>query len=353
MVQGGEFGRFGAAHRVIAAAVEARAFPAATVEVGDATQVLWSEALGRLTFDADAPATRPDTVFDLASLTKVLSTTSIVMQEVERGAIGLDEPVSQYIPAWTGADRACVTVRDLLAHSSGLPAHRHFYDTMSGRAAIERAVCATPLEYEPGTRSIYSDLGFMLLGFLLEDRVPLPQRFTALRSQVGVVEDLQFHPPTHWRRRIAPTEQPFRRQVVIGAVGDENAEALGGAAGHAGLFGTAAAVGQYARHTLQVLTGKVGAFQRETLEMFITKRSDVPGSSRALGWDTMLPTSSCGSLMSPRSFGHTGFTGTSVWIDPDRGLYIVLLTNRVHPSSANDAIRQVRPAFHDAVMNEI
>ena len=341
------------AREVIETAVGARAFPAAVVEVGDATRVLWSEAVGQLAFDPNAPAATADTIFDLASLTKVLSTTPILMQDVERGAAGLDEPVARYIAAWRAADRVDVTLRDLLAHCSGLPAYLPFYRELTGRSAIERAICATPLEYPPRTRSIYSDPGFMLLGFLLEDRVPLPARFDALRAQMGIVEDLQFHPPDVWRKRTAPTEDdPWRGRVLTGEVHDENAAALGGAAGHAGLFGTAAAVGQHARHLLQVLGGKVGAFQRETLELFITTRADVPGSSRALGWDTMLPTSSCGRLMSPRSFGHTGFTGTSLWIDPDRGIYIVLLTNRVHPSRANEAIRQVRPAFHDAVMSE-
>ena len=134
---------------------------------------------------------------------------------------------------------------------------------------------------------------------------------------------------------------------------DENAVALGGAAGHAGLFGTVAASGQYASHILQVLDGKVGAFRRATVEMFISRRTEVPGSSRALGWDTMLPDSSCGRRMSPRAFGHTGFTGTSLWIDPDRGVYVALLTDRVHPSRANEAIRLVRPAVHDAVMEAL
>jgi CubicO group peptidase (beta-lactamase class C family) len=342
------------ARDIIADAVQAGAFPGAVVEVGDATRVLWTEAFGRLTYDADAPPARPDTIFDLASLTKVLSTTPILMQEIERGAVGLDEPAARHVDLWRGADRAGVTVRDLLAHCSGLPAYVPFYRELAGRPAIERAICDTPLDYPPRTRSIYSDLGFMLLGFALEDRLSLPHRFTALRAQMGIVEDLQFHPPDLWRPRTAPTEHdPWRGRVLTGEVHDENAAALGGAAGHAGLFGTAAAVGQHARHLLQVLEGKVGAFQRATLELFITKRADVPGSSRALGWDTMLPTSSCGSLLSPRSFGHTGFTGTSLWIDPDRGIYVVLLTNRVHPSRANDAIRQVRPAFHDAVTREI
>jgi CubicO group peptidase (beta-lactamase class C family) len=165
---------------------------------------------------------------------------------------------------------------------------------------------------------------------------------------------MQFHPPALWKPRTAPTEvDPWRGRLLVGEVHDENAAALGGAAGHAGLFGTAAAVGQYARHLLQILEGKVGVVRRATLETFIARRTGIPGSSRALGWDTMLPASSCGSGMSPRAFGHTGFTGTSLWIDPDRAVYTVLLTNRVHPSRGNDAIKQIRPAVHDAVMREL
>ena len=139
----------------------------------------------------------------------------------------------------------------------------------------------------------------------------------------------------------------------MGEVDDNNAWALGGAAGHAGLFGTAASVGGCARHLLQALAGHGGAFQRETVLTFVTRRSDVPDSSRALGWDTMLPTSSCGTALSRRAFGHTGYTGTSLWVDPEREVYVVLLTNRVHPAATNDAIKAVRPAFHDAVMAEL
>jgi CubicO group peptidase (beta-lactamase class C family) len=141
--------------------------------------------------------------------------------------------------------------------------------------------------------------------------------------------------------------------VLLGEVDDNNAWALGGAAGHAGLFGTAGAVGECARHVLQVLEGRTGAFQKDTLLSFVTRRADVPGSSRALGWDTMLPTSSCGTRLSPRAFGHTGFTGTSLWIDPERGVYVVLLTNRVHPTPANEAIKAVRRALHDAVIDDL
>jgi len=343
---------------VLERAIQEKAFPAASIEVGDATRPLWRQAFGRLRFEGDAPATAEDTIFDLASLTKVLATTTLVMQQVERGAIGLDDPVGQHVTAWQGGDRAHVTVRDLLAHCAGLTAYLSFYrDYPPGsavRAEFERTICSVPLEYAPRTTSVYSDLGFMLLGFILEGAAALPARFDAMRSQMGIVEDLHCNPPVLWKPRTAPTEiDPWRGRLLVGEVHDENAAALGGAAGHAGLFGTAAAAGQHARHVLQVLDGKVGAFQRADVETFITRRTDVPGSSRALGWDTMRPGSSCGGRMSPRAFGHTGFTGTSLWIDPDRGVYVVLLTNRVHPSRANEAIKEVRPAVHDAVMQSL
>ncbi len=345
---------FSSVSHILEHAIRQQAFPAAVVEVGDATRPQWSGAFGRLSYAPDAPAAAGDTVFDLASLTKVLATTAFVMQQVERGVLGLDDRAGEHIAAWQGADRADVTVRDLLSHSGGLTAYVPFFRDYSGRAEFERAICSLPLEYEPRTKSVYSDLGFMLLGFILENDVPLPARFDALRRHMGLAEDLQFHPPALWAPRTAPTEiDAWRGRLLVGEVHDENAAALGGAAGHAGLFGTAAAVGQYARHLLQILDGKVGVVRRATLQTFIATRTEIPGSSRALGWDTMLPSSSCGRHMSPRAFGHTGFTGTSLWIDPDRAVYIVLLTNRVHPSRANDAIKLVRPAVHDAVMRDL
>lgn len=344
--------RFAAARDIVQRAIAERAFPAATIEVGNATEPVWREAFGTLTYDSDSPRTREDTVFDLASLTKVLSTTPLVIIQIERGALGLDDRIATLLPSWRGADREAVTIRDLLAHCSGLPGYRPYFRELHGRDQFERAICAEPLEYAPRLRSVYSDLGFMLLGFLLEDGAPLPARFTALMSQMGNVQDLQFDPPAVWRPRIAPTQfDEWRGRLLRGEVDDRNTHALGGAAGQAGLFGTAAAVGECARHVLQVLDGRRGVFSRDSARLFTTRRDDVPGSSRALGWDTMLPTSSCGTRMSPRAFGHTGFTGTSLWIDPDRMLYVVLLTNRVHPTADNAAIQRVRPALHDAVVD--
>ena len=345
---------FDSARSVLEQAIAAHAFPAAVVEVGDATQPRWRDAFGRLTYDGGAPQADLDTIFDLASLTKVIATAPLVMRQIERGRLALDDRVATLLPGWQGDDRADVTLRDLLAHCSGLPAHRPLFRDHAGRAAFERAIVETSLEYAPRTRSIYSDLGFMLLGFILEDVAPLPAQFDAMRLQMGGIQELQFHPPAIWRSRLAPTSvDPWRGRLLVGEVEDENAAALGGAAAHAGLFGTAGAVGACARHLLQVLAGRVGTFQADTLRTFITRRPDVPGSSRALGWDTMLPTSSCGTRLSPRSFGHTGYTGTSLWIDPERGAYVVLLTNRVHPARGNDAIAAVRPALHDAVIEDL
>ena len=346
--------RFISARDVLSRAITARAVPAAVVEVGTSARPEWRQAAGTLTFDPASAAARDDTIFDLASLTKVMATTPLVMRLVERGGLGLDDPVAQHLPAWRGADREGVTIRDLLSHSSGLAAYEPYFRTLSGRGEIEQAICASPLVYTPGSQSIYSDLGFMLLGFILADVAPLDTQFDALRIQMQNPEDLQFFPPEIWKTRTAPTRHSgHRNRLLVGEVDDENAWALGGAAGHAGLFGTAAAVGAYARHVMQVLSGRIGAFQQETMRMFVTRREEVPGSSRALGWDTMLPTSSCGTRMSPRAFGHTGFTGTSLWIDPDSDVYVVLLTNRVHPDASNEAIQDVRRAMHDAVMSDL
>jgi CubicO group peptidase (beta-lactamase class C family) len=345
--------RFASAAGVILEAIANRVTPCAVLEVGTSRQPLAREAFGRLTYSEAANPAREDTIFDLASLTKVIATTPLVMRQIERGVVGLDDRVSQHVPCWRGADRESVTLRDLLAHCSGLPAHRPFSEQLRGRRAFEEAIAAEPLAYAPRARALYSDLGFLLLGFILEDRAPLDTQFDALRVQMGGIQDLQFRPPAVWIGRTAPTQQNERRnRLLVGEVDDDNAWALGGAAGHAGLFGTAAAVGECARHALQVLDGRTGAFRTDTLRTFVTRRGDVPDSSRALGWDTMRPTSSCGSRISPRAFGHTGFTGTSLWIDPDRDLYVVLLTNRVHPRAVGDDITALRRAVHDSIVDD-
>ena len=345
---------FPAAREILERAIADRAFPAATIEVGTSHQPLWREAFGRLTFDADSALARDETIFDLASLTKVLATTMLVMRQVERGILSLDDPVAQHVPGWRDGGPVIVTLRDLLSHSSGLPAHLPLYRDHQGRAAFETAILQTARVYEPRTTSVYSDLGFMLLGFMLESIAPLATQFDTLRVQMGNVQDLQFSPPAMWKARTAPTRvDPWRQRLLVGEVDDDNAWALGGTAGHAGLFGVVASVGECARHLMQVLEGRTGAFTQETAKTFVARRTDIPGSSRALGWDTMLPTSSCGTRMSPRAFGHVGFTGTSLWIDPERSVYVVLLTNRVHPSPDNTKITAIRPVLHDAIIEQL
>jgi CubicO group peptidase (beta-lactamase class C family) len=340
--------RFDRARQILVDAAAAGRFPAGVVEVGDATRVLWREAVGRLTYDAGAPAAHDETVFDLASLTKPIATTTIAMHLVETGRIALAHRVSRWLRHWTGRERAAVTVRDLLEHCAGLAAWLPFYRDYEGRAELEPAISRLALEYVPWTQSVYSDLGFILLGFILEDAggAPLDRQFAARVPEA----DLRFRPPAEWRARTAPTEaDSWRGRMLIGEVHDENAWALGGVAGHAGLFGTAPAVGAFARLVLATLDKQTPLARPETLRRFLT-RSTVPGSSRAVGWDTMLPTSSCGTRLSAASFGHTGFTGTSLWIDPVRGIYVVLLTNRVHPTRNAEGFHAVRPAVHDAIV---
>jgi CubicO group peptidase (beta-lactamase class C family) len=342
---------FEPARQLLRDGVAARAFPSAIVEVGRQHEVLWQEAFGRVTYDADAPVADTDTLFDLASLTKVIATATLTMRLIDRGALSLSDRVGRWLSGWRGDDRSDVTIRDLLAHASGLTAYLPFFRDYLGRAEFERAICTLPLEYPPRTQSIYSDLGFMLLGFIIEDagRGALAAQFDPITKLLDP-HPVRFTLPRTARARTAPTEvDSWRGRLLQGEVHDENAHALGGVAGHAGLFGSAGGVGRFAQLVLRTLAGAPILAQPQTMQAFV-KRTDTPGSSRALAWDTMLPTSSCGKLMSPRAIGHTGFTGTSLWIDPGNDVYVVLLTNRVHPSRDNDAILRIRPAFHDAVM---
>ena len=342
---------------LIERAISSHAFPGAVVETGGSGGARWREAFGTLTYAADSPRVSVDTVYDLASLTKIIATATQAMRAIDGGVLQLDRRVADYLPKWRGADRADVTVADLLAHSSGLTAYLPFFRDHHGRAEFESAICTLPLEYPPRTQSVYSDLGFILLGFVLQDLgFPLDrfqsQAVAVPRSAPGEPE-IMFRPPASLRDRCAPTELDlWRGRLLQGEVHDENCWALGGIAGHAGLFGTASGVGAFAREILAGLSGETTIARPETMARFVT-RSAVPRSSRALAWDTMLPTSSCGTRLSPRAIGHTGFTGTSLWIDPERDLYVVFLTNRVHPTRENNLIQPVRRALHDEISGQL
>jgi len=348
-----------------------RACPAVVCQVGRLSGPLWTESFGRLTYDSLAPEATVATIFDLASLTKVISTSSVAMAMVQDGRLSLDTPVSQVLEGWRGFDqehdRESVTVRHLLEHSSGLPAHVPLWERLVGRNAFLNALAAVPLERPPGGRAVYSDVGFLLLGFVLEHVAgrPLDVLWNDVWSDTcggrASLPDLVYSPGPELRERIAPTELVASRRgagrVLQGAVHDENAAALGGVAPHAGLFGTAGAVGLFASAVLRSFTETPSTEARPMATQAVMRqfaqRSVVPGSSRALGWDTMLPTSSCGARLSASAIGHTGFTGTSLWVDWERDLYVVLLTNRVHPTRDNERFLPFRARFHDAVMEDL
>ena len=337
------------ARAVLSAARDARVFPAAAFEVGRTADVLWRETLGTRTFDDRSPVD-PETLFDLASLTKVIATTSLTMQLVDQARLALDEPLTACFGEWRGPDREGATVRDLLEHASGLAA-RLVDPPPASRREFEHEICVMRLEYPLRSRSIYSDLGFILLGFLIGDRgdgslAEQFQRFWRDRA-------LTFELTADERRQAAPTwpldEDTRRGRTLVGEVHDNYAAALGGAAGHAGLFGSARAVGAFARTVLAAARGETAPpFAPARVAEFL-QPSLVPRSSRALGWDTMLPGSSCGTRMTAAAFGHTGFTGTSLWIDPARDRYFVLLTNRACGGGTLEQMRTVRRAFHDAL----
>lgn len=355
--------RFDQALDVLRAGISARVFPGAAAEVGTAAAAVWNAAVGALAYDLDAASVAASTVYDLASLTKPIATTTIAMRLVEAGTLSLESPIAGVEARWRGADRADATIRDLLEHASGLPAWAPLWRSHASRHAIVAAACTFPLAYGRRTRSLYSDLGFMVLGAALEHagRAALDEQFDRVR-RAWTPEDeesleLAFNPPPSWRARCAPARfSESTEGLAVGEVDDDNARAMGGVAGHAGLFGTAPAVGDFARTLLRALAGDRDAERRlagrDTIRRFLAP-SAVPGSSRALGWDLMRVTSSCGSRMSPSAFGHTGFTGTSLWVDPVRDFYAVLLTNRVHPDAGpNDDMQALRRAFHDALLEE-
>ncbi len=345
---------------VLERGVAERAFPGGVLAVGHRGE-LTVHAFGRLTYDAGAPAVRSETIYDAASLTKPVVTTTLVAMLVATGQLQLDAPVGIYLPEWAAGPnpewRRRVTLRHLLTHTSGLPAHVDFFKTAKNKRETLARVFAESLTYEPGTRSEYSDLGFMLLGEIVErltghplDRLARERIFAPLG-----MKDSLFNPLKTLRARIAPTENDtsFRKRLLQGEVHDENAWAMGGVAGQAGLFSTAADLAAFCQ---MLLNGGIYAHQRllrrATIDPFTAGQS-LAGGIRALGWNVPTEGSSSGRYFSSRSYGHTGFTGTSIWIDPEKELFVVLLTNRVHPTRENDKIRQVRPALHDAVVTAL
>jgi CubicO group peptidase (beta-lactamase class C family) len=282
----------------------------------------------------------------------------------DRGVLDLDARLGEILPGFVigmepHSHKERVTLRMLLAHSSGLPAYGRLFEDYRTPEALLRAALRIPLVAEPGTRAEYSDIGFILLGKALEVLSgDLTGRFfwREFATPLGL-ETARFCPPQDWREHIPPTEDDrvYRRSVVQGEVQDENCHALGGVAGHAGLFSNALDVLRFAGCILAEGRTADGRqlFQPDTIRLFSARQSDPPGTTRALGWDTPSEPSSSGTYFSKSSIGHLGYAGTSLWIDPERKLAAVLLTNRTWPDRANKAIQEVRPTFHDAVMSEL
>ena len=357
---------------LVTEAVADGATPGAVVAVGRRGRLVRLRGYGRLDWESAAGPAEGSSIYDLASLTKVVGTTSAVMMLVDEGRLDLDMPVVDYLPWWGGGDPAKrdVTVRHLLLHRAGLPPFRRFYLEMEGRDAYERAIGDLPLDYAPGTRTVYSDIGVMTLAFIIEELtgkgldVFLEER---MWDPLGMA-DTGFRPAAALRSRIAPTEvdSVFRGFHVHGEVHDENAYAIGGVAGHAGLFSTAADLSVAAQMLLNGghvagcaapirsdgticapgASGDVRLLSQATVRAF-ARRYDA-SASRGLGWDTPSGRSSAGDYFTSEAFGHTGYTGTSIWIDTELDLFVVLLTNRVNPTRENSKHVPLRRAVHDA-----
>ena len=356
--------RLAPAYTLLERAVADGAFPGGVLAVGLDNKLV-VHPFGQFTRDAKAAPVRADTIYDLASLTKPIVTTTCVMILMQQKRLDLDAPLTRLLPEWSTAAqndpnpawRARVTPRMLLLHDSGLPAHRDFYKNAKGHDGVLALVMAEPLVHEPGKQIEYSDLGFILLGEIV-------QRLTGeslaefarkeIFSPLGMKTSL-FNPPRALRAGIPPTENDlnYRKRLIQGEVHDQNAWAMGGIAGDAGLFSTAGDVAVFAQ---MILNGGIYAHHRVVSRATISEfnaHQTIANSARTLGWDVALDPAATGRFFSTRAFGHYGFTGTSLWIDPERNLFIILLTNRVNPSVDNIKIRRVRPELHDAIFEAL
>jgi len=348
------------------------AFPGAVVLGGDSRRILVHRAYGHRALAPERLPMAPDTLFDLSSLTKPIATATAMMLLVADGRLRLDDPVCAVIPEFAGRDRAAVTFRQLLNHTSGLPAWKPYYESVIPDSGPVRAGgknrCFEQLHDEellapPGAKHLYSDLGFILLGEAVErlsgrplDRFCRDEIFEPMGLSSTFFVDLDHRSPESRcsaGRAVAATEDcPWRGKILCGEVHDDNAWAMGGVAGHAGVFSSASDVHRFIRFLGRCLDGAEPEFlPARVVREFLEAERSLPGQTHVLGWDTPSPEgSSSGRHFSPRAVGHLGFTGTSVWWDLERDVDVVFLTNRVHPSRNNPAIRVFRPLVHDAVM---
>jgi len=348
-------GLFARAFAILEDAVGHQAFPCASIAVTHGEKLIALKAFGRFTY-GDSPRAAPGTVFDVASVTKAVATTTMAAIEYDRGLLAFETPLIEVVPEFftTDSRRSEVTLRMLLAHSSGLPAYEKLFLRARTRDQLLAEAFSVPLKYGPGSHSEYSDIGFILLGLGLERIAQEPLDRFCQREIFGPLgmASTTFTPPQSWRSKIPPTsdDRTFRGRIIQGEVQDENASVMEGVAGHAGLFSTAADLATFAHAMLSRGKAILG---RHTLATFTQRQGEPAGTARALGWDTPSAPSQSGRYFSSSAFGHLGYTGTSLWIDPERQISITLLTNRTWPDCTNQAIKQVRPRFHDAVIESL
>jgi CubicO group peptidase (beta-lactamase class C family) len=357
---------FSSAFSILDAAVADRVFPGASIAVTRGGRLVALKAFGRSTYDLESPLLTTDTLFDLASVSKVVATTTVAMILYQRGLLDLDAPVVGIVPEFAGAEfteagagdadarRSAVTLRILLSHSSGLPAYEKLFLKARTREQLLRAAFTIPLVADPGARAEYSDIGFMVLCEALERVAGETLDGFCQREIFGPLgmAHTTYNPPPEARAKIPPTQddRTFRKRIIQGEVQDENASVLGGVAGQAGVFSTAEDIARFAH---AMLGGGSPILRSDTVSLFTLRQTAPAGTSRALGWDRPSPPSQSGKYFSTQAYGHLGYTGTSLWIDPVRELSVVLLTNRTWPDSSNWAIKQVRPKFHDAVVEAL
>jgi CubicO group peptidase (beta-lactamase class C family) len=361
-------------------AVNQGVFPGAVVLAAREDEIVYEHAFGLRSL---VPSKRPmqaSTIFDLASLTKPLATTTAIMLLISEQKIGLEDRVTRFFPAFEVSGKHAVTIRHLLNHSSGLPDWKPYYEAVrkceqqgkinfiasqaGKRYVLEQVHCEAPLS-PAGQRCLYSDLGFMVLGEIVElvggmalDHFCRERIFKPLGVERTSFIDLtqsNNHPFDPVEEMIAPTENcPWREKVLCGEVHDDNAYAIGGVAGHAGLFSSARDIHQLLMRLSGCLRGKDTFLPQALIQEFLSKDETVQNSTRALGWDTPSANESAsGQWFSPRSVGHLGFTGTSVWWDLEKHCHIILLSNRVHPTRKNENIRKFRPYIHDLIMQAL
>ncbi len=348
---------FSEVEKVINNAIDDKTFPGAVVLVWKDDNIIFQKPFGHFSYDQNSDKVTLNTIYDLASLTKVLATTTAAMVCVDKKLFKLDDKVSKYIPTFASNGKDNVTIKNLILHNSGLPAWKRYYDKEFSKEEILNDIYNSEIKFVPGNKILYSDLGMIVLGKVIE-KVSNKSLDEFCKEEIFIplkMNNTSFNPPDSVKDRIAPTELDnyWRMKLIKGEVHDENASLLNGVAGHAGLFSTADDIAKLLEMLMK--QGKLNGnqlIQKETVKLFTSVKNSE--SERLLGWDLKSETgSSAGDKFSKNSFGHTGFTGTSIWIDPVRNLFVVFLTNRVYPSRDNKKILQVRPLLHDAVIDAI